>query len=220
MSPRLAAARRLLLPLFSLSLSIASSTALATPFSAFTDHSGEVHADEDHKDANLEGIILVGTDLARTSFKNAVLRDAILVSANLTDAELKGADLTGADLTGAILTRVAAKDADFTNAILDGVRLGSGDVKNAIFVGASLLGADLGGLSNADRADFTGARYDAATIFAPGMNAASMVLVPEPSSAVLLLLGLIGLELCARRGPVPVGGVVDGAVDGAAPVAA
>jgi len=172
---------------------------LATPLAAFTSHVGEDHSSENHQNAYLEGIILSSADLTSTVFKHADLTNAMLDLANLDGADLMGADLTGADLTNASMSNVDAQNANFTNAILDGVTFATGDVKNATFAGASLLGADLSGITDASKADFTGALYDASTVLAPGTNTSGMTLVPEPSSAVLMLLGLIGLEACSRR---------------------
>ena len=181
-------------------LLLGSGSAVGAPLAAFADHSGEDHSSESlHKGEYLEGIILSGADLTQTNFMNATLRGAIMISAILTDANLMNADLTGADLTSALMSGVNAKNADFTNATLDGVFFPTGDIKNAIFIGASLLGADLSSLINADKANFAGAVYDAATLLAPGMDTSFMTLVPEPSPAILLLFGLCGLQAGARR---------------------
>jgi hypothetical protein len=180
-------------------VAIGASPALATPLDAFTSHVGEDHSSEDHQNAYLEGIILSSADLTSTIFKHADLTNAVLSSATLDGADLMGADLTGADLTNASMSNVDAQNADFTNAILDGVTFATGNVKNAAFVGASLFGADLSGLTDASKADFTGALYDASTILAPGTDTSGMTLMPEPSSAVLLLFGLIGLAVYFRR---------------------
>ncbi len=180
-------------------LLLGSGSAVGAPLAAFADHSGEDHSFDSHKNEYLEGIILSGADLTQTNFMNATLRGAIMISAILTDANLMNADLTGADLTNALMSGVNAKNADFTNATLDGVFFPTGDIKNAVFIGASLLGADLSSLINADKANFAGAVYDAATLLAPGMNTSFMTLVPEPSPAILLLLGLCGLQAGARR---------------------
>lgn len=186
--------------LFFMAALLVAGASIALPMAPYTDHSGEDHSSEDHNGEDLTGINLTSADLTDTSFKDAILTNAILIAANLTDADLKDADLTGANLSNAVMTDVGAKDAIFTNAILDGVSFSSGDIKHATFVGASLLGADLSGLDNADDADFTGALYDAATQLAAGMDTTGMILVvPEPSSAILLVLGLIGLEFNARR---------------------
>lgn len=179
-------------------LLLGPSTALAGPLFAFTDHTGEDHSGEDHRNQNLESIILANATLVSTDFRNTILRNAVLTSADLTDASLRNADLSNADFTGATMVDVNGRNANFSGAILDGVDFSTGEIRNANFAGASLLGADLSDLSNADRADFTGAFYDALTRLAPGMDTSTMTLVPEPSSAMLLLLGLIGLEACGR----------------------
>ena len=180
-----------------LALMLNSGSAIASPLAAFTDHTAEDHSFENHFLANLEGITLTGTDLTDTSFKNAILTNAIMISAILTDAVLFNADLTGADLTDALMSGVAAKNANFTNATLDGAYFAMGDIKGATFVGASLLGTDLSSLTNANKADFTGAFYDENTLLAPGMDTLGMSFIPEPSSALLLLFGLLGLQVCS-----------------------
>jgi uncharacterized protein YjbI with pentapeptide repeats len=177
---------------------IAPLTALAGPLFAFGDHRGEDHSNDDHRNENLESINLSNATLQSTDFRNTTLRNAILTSADLVNADLRGTDLSNANLRGADLTGTNARGTDFSNATLDGAVFTAGDVRNTNFTGASLLGADLSVLSNADRADFTGARYNAFTLLAPGIDTSTMTLVPEPSSAALLLLGLIGLEVIGR----------------------
>ncbi len=195
---------RLAIPSLSLivlawSLSFGGTPALAGPLTAFGDHTGEDHSFDNHRNSYLEGIILDGALLRSTHFLNANLVDSFLRSAILDGADLRNADLTGADLTGASMLGLRALNADFTNATLDGVSFATGDIRNATFVGARLLGADLSSLAGANRADFTGAFFDASTILAPGIDTSMMTFVPEPSSAVLLLLGLMGLEIYGRR---------------------
>lgn len=181
------------------SLTLDSNPALATPLAAFGDHTGEDHSFDNHGNSYLEGIILDDAILRSTRFRNSNLVDSFLRSAILDGSDLRNADLTGADLTGASMLDVGARNATFTNATLDGVSFTTGDIRNASFVGASLLGADLSSLTNANRADFTGAFFDVDTILAPGMDTSAMTFIPEPSSAVLLLLGLVGLEIYGRR---------------------
>ncbi len=101
----------------------------------------------------------------------------------------------------ATLTNVDAKNTDFSNALFDGASFASGDIKNAIFTNTSLLGTDLSGLSNGDKADFTGARYDAATLLPQGVDMNGMVLVPEPSTGMLLMLGLGMLSVSSNKRP-------------------
>ena len=181
------------------SLSFGGTPALAGPLTAFGDHTGEDHSFENHRKSFLEGIILDDATLRSTDFRKSNLVDSFLRSAILDGADLRKADLTGANLTGASMLDVGARKANFTNATLDGVSFATGDIRKATFVGASLLGADLSALSGANRADFTGAFFDASTILAPGIDTSMMTFVPEPSSALLLLLGLMGLEIYGRR---------------------
>lgn len=178
---------------------LGSGSAAGAPLAAFTDHSGEDHSFEKHRGEDLESIILSGADLTKIDFRDAILRNAIMISAILIDAKLDGADLTGADLTNALMSGVKAKKTNFTNVIFDGASFATGDIRDAIFIGTSLLGTDLSSLKNANKADFSGAVYDATTLLAPGMDLSVMTFVPEPSPAILLLLGLCGLQMGARR---------------------
>ncbi len=172
----------------------------ATPLFAFGDHTGEDHSFENHDKEILNDIILSSADLTSTNLSKSVLTNAIMISAILTGADIEKTDFGGADLSGSAVTGTAAKNAVFTGAILDGTDFSGSDVKNADFTGASLLGADFSSLANADKADFTGAFYDAATILDPGIDTSGMILVPEPATALLVVAGLAGFSVRIRRG--------------------
>ena len=108
--------------------------------------------------------------------------------ANLSGADLVNAELIGANLTGA----------DLSNA-----HLGGSDLDLAYLLGASLasttyLGATTGAPSYDASTDFTNAYsgdFGVSPLFDP--VAAGWTLVPEPSTALLMGLGLAGLA--ARR---------------------
>ena len=151
------------------------------------------------KEATLTGADLSSADLTKASLKDAILSGAIMASAVLTKTDLKDADLTGADFTNAILTDVKAKGANFANAVFDSASFASGDIKDAVFTNASLIGADLSGLKNASKADFTGALYNGTTLLPVGVDTGGMVFVPEPSAGLLLMLGLGGLSVYSKR---------------------
>jgi hypothetical protein len=110
---------------------------------------------------------------------NANLSGANLWDANLSNANLNGANLTGANLSGAF----------WYYATLSGATL----------TGANLTGANLTGAMNLQYA-FGTPDYDALTNFT-GTSfdpvAAGWNLVPEPSTALLLSIGLVGMA--ARR---------------------
>ena len=99
----------------------------------------------------------------------AYLGSANLAFANLTNANLGSANLYGADLTGANLTGADLYGANLTNANGLGMTYGT---------------PDYDALTN-----FTGTGFDPV---AAGRN-----LVPEPSTALLLSIGLVGMA--ARR---------------------
>ena len=120
--------------------------------------------------------------------------------ANLTDANLKFSDLPYADLSFANLTL-----ANLSNAYLGGTVLYSADVSGANFSGADLsdsywVGTTTGSAFYDAATDFTGAwsgDYGNSALFDP--VAAGWNLIPEPSTALLLGIGLAGLGMRRRR---------------------
>jgi len=164
-------------------------------------------------DAFLSAAILTNADLTGADLTGAFLDGADLTDADLTDANLLGADLIGADLTGAFLT-----DADLTDANLLGADLTAAFLSDAFLTNADLTGADLTG-AFLDGANLSGARLDYATTLYTTVGAAlydsdtdftgtgfdpvaagwTLVPVPEPSTALLMGLGLAGLATIRRR---------------------
>ena len=114
-----------------------------------------------------------GATLSDAFLSAAILTNADLTAAFLSDAFLTNADLTGADLTGAFLD----------GANLSGARL---DYATTLYttVGAALYDSDT---------DFTGTGFD------PVAAGWTLVPVPEPSTALLMGLGLAGLATIRRR---------------------
>ena len=53
-----------------------------------------------------------------------------------------------------------------------------------------MLGADLNGIDYNSKSDFSGAFYDADTLFDPFFDTTGLVFVPEPSTMALLTFGL------------------------------
>lgn len=148
----------------------------------------------DLADANLSGAILASANLANAMMQNAVLSFSIANNANLASADLSAADLSFANLVGANLT-----DANLSAAILLSADLDMANVSNADMTGANLaLSFNLGTTSWTsvaptydDVTDFTGTGFDPV--------AAGWTFVPEPSMAMLMNAGIVGLVAASRR---------------------
>jgi hypothetical protein len=141
----------------------------------------------DLSNANLNVANLFGADLGGADLSNAFLRNTDLFGADLSNANLIGASLKSSFLFGANLTNANLSSADLGGADLNSANLSSANLSSAILLNAVGLTFYRGGAAFYDiNTDFTGTGFDPV--------AAGWTLVPEPSTALLLSLGLIGLS--------------------------
>ncbi len=124
------------------------------------------------------------------------LTGANLSLAGLTNANLFNADLQGADLVSAVLN-----GADLTNADLSGTNLNVANLDGAFLNGANLIAADLSGAFGISTTSGS-ATYNALTNFtSTGFNPVTAgwnLVVPEPTTGLMLGLGLLGVAVRRR----------------------
>ena len=210
--------RRRIAILFGLSLLVSGrvwATSYVDIYGVVHDPIQDIYGDEHgYSGDNLEpGADLVEADLEWADLPNANLSQADLADAYMVEANLSGANLSFANLTWADLEEADLTDADLSSANLTDL-WSLGDVSGADLSNSILFGAELDFATNWSDATWTGAKYSLNavdndgnpiydTAFPAGMNqawrdAAGMVAVPEPTTAVLVGLGLIGLGVRKR----------------------
>jgi len=155
---------------------------------------GAVLASANLANATLAGGIQTSADLSNAMMQNAVMSFSIANNANLSSADLSAADLSFANLVGANLTGASLSGAVLLSADLDMADVSSADVTGANFS----LSFNLGTTS------WTGVAptYDGVTDFTgTGFNPveAGWTFVPEPSMAMLMNAGIVGLVAASRR---------------------
>lgn len=128
---------------------------------------------------NLSNSDFSGATLDFVNFIGADFRNSILADANLFHSSFTQALFVGSDLRNATFRSGGVMEADFTNATIEGTD----------FRGVFL-----------DSTKFDNTRYSAETRFPDGFDPTAnsgLVLVPEPSSMLLVSLG--GLILLRRK---------------------
>ncbi len=148
---------------------------------------------------------LVDADLSGADLRGAIFDNSHLIRASFRDSNLLGAGFSGANL----------RSSDFGEAILVGAQIDNAKISDANFAGANLLGANFSstGIIDVRGTDFSSTesmmslgsnvKYDLNTNFTGAWAdggytpfdpvTAGWVLVPEPSTALLVGLGLLSL---------------------------
>ena len=148
--------------------------------------------------ADLSSSTLTGGNFSGSFMMGSDLRSSVLIGVDFSDANLNYTDLSGSVLTGARFENTSLVGADFSGSSLLGSNFSSTDVRGGNFHSATYLGSGQGTAIYDLNTDFTNAWADGGLIpFDP--VAAGWVLVPEPSTALLLGMGLLAMAMPRRR---------------------
>ena len=160
--------------------------------------------------ADWQSLDFRGADLSYHDFSNAHLdgadfwfadlRHAVFVHASLVDADLFRSRLKWAELDFGDLRESRLKYSDLRHASLVDADLRLSDLRGANLQEADLRGTDLRWIRWNSKTRFEGALYDGSTLFPEAFEPIEAGMVaPEPSTALMLGLGLMGLAFCGHR---------------------
>ena len=164
--------------------------------------------------ANPRGENLDYADLYRIDLDGSDLLGASMIGADVSNADLNSTRLEGVNFDGANLAGTSFIFSNMYQANFASANLTDANLRGAIFNLVALNGADLSG-ANLSEARYLGRTtgipyYDAFTDFTQAWDtsighivfdpiAAGWILIPEPSTAIMVGMGLVGLAGMGRR---------------------
>ena len=143
--------------------------------------------------ARLNRSVLIDTDLTGATLDSSILHSANLWNANLSGGSLSFAILTAADLSDTTLTNTNLVNSSFWLTNFSGAAVAGADFSNANLENATNLQLTTGFARYNANTNFTNAWSGAvnSTLFNP--VAAGWILIPEPSTALLMGFGLAAI---------------------------